>query len=98
MILTIFRESWIADIVNYLVTNDQTQLIGLKMMFTGSYLKFDFFLEEQYLFKYCSEQIIRRCISDKEIKSVLSFCHELACGGHFNSRKNAEKVLQSGFY
>ena len=29
---------------------------------------------------------------------MLSFCHELACGGHFGPRKIAEKVLQSGFY
>ena len=30
--------------------------------------------------------------------SVLAFCHELACGGHFGPHKTAEKVLQSGFY
>ena len=49
-----------------------------------------------YLFKYCSDQIIRRCIFNEEIMSVLSFCHELACGGHFGPRKTAEKVLQVG--
>jgi len=29
---------------------------------------------------------------------VLSFYHELACGGHFSPRKIEEKVLQRGFY
>ena len=29
---------------------------------------------------------------------MLSFFHELACGGHLGPRKTIEKVLQSGFY
>ena len=57
-----------------------------------------FFWEESYLFKYCPDQIIRRCIPEEEQRSVLNFCHELACGGHFSPRKIAEKILQSGFY
>ena len=57
-----------------------------------------FFWDEPYLFKYCPYQIIRRCLSEDEHYSVLTFCHELACGGHFDPRKTAEKVLQSGFY
>ena len=67
-------------------------------MYIGSCLKSDISWEEPYLFKYCSGQINRRCIPDEEVKSVLTFCHELACGGHFDPRKIAEKVLQSGFY
>jgi len=42
--------------------------------------------------------VLSRCIPDEEVKSVLSFCYELACGGHFSPHKTAEKVLQSGFY
>jgi len=29
---------------------------------------------------------------------VLALCHDLACDGHFGSRKTVENVLQSGFY
>ena len=50
------------------------------------------------IFKYCPDQIIRRCVPEEEHRSVLIFCHELACSGHFDLRKTAEKVLQSGFY
>ena len=57
-----------------------------------------FFWDEPYLFKYCPDQIIRRCLPEDEHQSVLTFCHKLACGGHFGPRKTAEKVLQSGFY
>jgi len=67
-------------------------------MYIGSCLKSDISWEEPYLFKYCSGQIIKRCIPDKEVKSVLDFCHELTCGGHFGPQKTAKKILQSGFY
>ncbi|CAM8915422.1 unnamed protein product [Rhodiola kirilowii] len=35
---------------------------------------------------------------DEEIASVLSFCHEHACGGHFGPRRTARKILDSGFF
>jgi hypothetical protein len=36
-----------------------------------------------YLFKYCPDQIFRRCISDNEV-SVIKLCHSEACGSHFS--------------
>jgi hypothetical protein len=49
------------------------------------------------LFKYCADQVIRRCVPESEFHSILSFCHSLACGGHFSAKKTAAKVLQCGF-
>ncbi|KAH9723595.1 hypothetical protein KPL70_007173 [Citrus sinensis] len=89
---------WFADIVNYLATGqipehwtkqDRTKFL--------SKVK-DFFWDDPYLFKYCADQIIRRCIPDNEIQSVISFCHEQACGGHFSTKKTATKILQCSFY
>jgi hypothetical protein len=89
---------WFADIVNYLVTaqipshwtkQDRSKfLVGVKY----------FFWDDPYLFKYCPDQIIRRCIPENEYQKILSFCHDHACGGHFSSKKTAAKILQSGFY
>ena len=84
--------------MNYLVTNQTPSHWSKNDIYRFLSQVRYFFWEEPYLFKYCSDQIIRRCIPDEEVKSVLSFCHELACGGHFGPRKTAEKVLQSGFY
>jgi len=53
--------------------------------------------DDPYLFKYCADQVFRRCIPDNGVRSVLSFCHDQACGGHFNRRNTAAKVLQCGF-
>ncbi|XP_028051736.1 uncharacterized protein LOC114256317 [Camellia sinensis] len=78
---------WYADIVNYLVTSmipcqwsaqDRRQfLVEVK----------NFFWDDPYLFKYFPDQIIRRCVPNNEINSVISFCHSEACGGHFSSKK-----------
>jgi len=50
------------------------------------------------LLKCCSDQVFRRCIHDHEIRSVFSFCHDQACGGHFSGKKTVAKVLQCDFY
>ena len=57
-----------------------------------------FIREDSYMFKYYSDQVFRRYIRDLEVRSVLSFCHDQACGGHFSGRKTVAKVLQCGFY
>ena len=35
---------------------------------------------------------------ESENKSILAFCHNYACGGHFGPKRTARKVLDSGFY
>ena len=94
----IYKEPWYADIANYLATG-QTPLSWSnqdKHLFLTQ-IRF-FFWDEPYLFEYCPDQIIRKCLPKNEHHSILIFCHEFACGGHFGLRKTTEKVLQSGFY
>ncbi|CAL9021101.1 unnamed protein product, partial [Prunus brigantina] len=38
--------------------------------------------DEPYLFKYCPDQIIRRCVPESEQQSILTFGHALACGAY----------------
>ena len=33
-----------------------------------------------------------------EVGAILTHCHSLECGGHFNGQGTAAEVLQSGFY
>ena len=89
---------WFADIANFLVTGQlpshwQAQD---KRKFLNEVR--NFFWDDPYLFKYCPDQIIRRCVPNNEIHDVISFCHSEACGGHFSSKKTAAKILQCGFY
>jgi hypothetical protein len=57
-----------------------------------------FFWDDPYLFKYCPDQIIRRCIPKHDQSNVISFCHDHAYGGHFSAKKTAAKNLQCEFY
>ncbi|KAI3453560.1 hypothetical protein Pfo_010223, partial [Paulownia fortunei] len=54
--------------------------------------------DDPYLFKYCPDQIFRRCVPDNEIGNIVKFCHSEACGGHFSVKKTTAKILQCGFY
>jgi len=97
-IFVMCKEPWYVDIANHLATG-QTPL-NWSNQYKHHFLtqiRF-FFWYKPYLFKYCPDQIIRRCLLEDEHHSVLTFCHELACSGHFDPRKAAEKVLQSDFY
>ena len=42
--------------------------------------------------------MIRRCVDQYEVPSILTLCHSYACGGHFGPQRTARKVLESGFY
>ena len=56
------------------------------------------YYKEPILYKHCADQVIRRCVSEEEMGSILSHCHTLPCGGNFGGQRTTTKVLQSGFY
>ena len=57
-----------------------------------------FVWDEPYLFKKCSDGILRRCVSEGEGREVLWNCHGSCYGGHFGGDRTAAKVLQSRFF
>ncbi|CAM8943733.1 unnamed protein product [Rhodiola kirilowii] len=89
---------WFAPIVNYLVGGkfppSYSRAQCLKLKHDAKYFLWD----DPYLWKIGVDQVLRRCIPDDEIASVISFCHELECGGHFGPRRTARKILDSGFF
>ena len=89
---------WYANIVNYLVTGQipPQWTSQQKRKFLVDIKKYHF--DDPYLFKYCPDQLMRRCVSNDDQIGVLTFCHSEACGGHFSVRKTADKILQVGFY
>jgi hypothetical protein len=89
---------WFANIVNYLVTGQMPLHWGRQDKFKFLAMVKYFFWDDPYLFKYCPDQIIRRCIPEHDQSNVISFCHDHACGGHFSAKKTAANILQCGFY
>ena len=89
---------WFTDYVNYLVA----KVIPLEFSYQQgkrffTHLK-HYYWEEPILYKHCADQVIRRCVLEEEMESILNHCHTLAYGGHFRRQRIAAKVLQSGFY
>ena len=92
------KAPWYAHIANFLATGEippdwkeQDRKYFLAKIHS-------YYWEEPFLFKYCEDQIIRKCVPEEEQDGILSHCHKSACGGHFASQKTTMKVLQSGFY
>ena len=89
---------WFADYVNYLVAQvvpPEFNYQQKKWFF--AHLK-QYYWEEPILYRHCADKVIRRCVPDDEMNSILNHYHSLPCGGHFGGQRTAAKVLQSGFY
>ncbi|RVW78209.1 Retrovirus-related Pol polyprotein from transposon 17.6 [Vitis vinifera] len=84
------KAPWYAHIANYLVTGEvpsEWKAQDRKHFFAKIHA---YYWEEPFLFKYCADQIIRKCVPEEEQQGILSHCHENACGGHFASQKSHE--------
>nr|GEX26546.1 reverse transcriptase domain-containing protein [Tanacetum cinerariifolium] len=89
---------WFADFANYLVGD----VIPKGMTYQQKYKFFSdlkhYFWEEPYLFKVCSDGMIRRYVSGLETQTILDQCHHGPTGGHYRPNVTAKRVLDSGFY
>ena len=50
------------------------------------------------MFKSCVDGMLRRCVSEVEVHSIIQHCHDLPCGGHAAASNTSSKILQCGFY
>ncbi|GKA05245.1 reverse transcriptase domain-containing protein [Tanacetum coccineum] len=92
------NEPWFPVFANYLVGN----IVPKGMTYQQKNKFFSdlkhYFWEEPYLFKVCSDGMIRRCISGPETRTILDQCHHGPTSGHYTPNITAKKVLDSGFY
>ena len=84
---------WYADIVNFkacdIIPPKFNYQQKKKFLHDAKY----YFWEDPYLYKYCPDQLIRKCVPDDEIKNILKHCHSLEYGGYFGPNKITAKVL-----
>ena len=57
-----------------------------------------FFWDEPYLYRSCGNGLIKRCVPEVEMLSVLDACHSSPVGGHHSGIKTIHKILQCGYY
>nr|GEV98525.1 reverse transcriptase domain-containing protein [Tanacetum cinerariifolium] len=89
---------WFADLANYHAGN-----FIIKGMTSQQKKKFfndarHYFWDDPYLFRTCTDQIIRRCVAGNEAIDILNACHSGPTGGHYGANYTAKKVFNSDFY
>ena len=84
---------WFADYVNYLVA----KVIPLEFNYQQKKRFFaqlkHYYWEEPILYRHCADQVIRRCVPEEEMVSILNHCHTLPCGGHFDGQRTAARYF-----
>ncbi|GJY79792.1 reverse transcriptase domain-containing protein [Tanacetum coccineum] len=86
---------WFADYANFHAGN-----FIIKGMTTQQKKKFfkdvkHYFWDDPYLFRICTDQIIRRCVHGQEANDILKACHEGPIGGHHSANLTAQKVFDA---
>ncbi|RDX73862.1 Gag-Pol polyprotein, partial [Mucuna pruriens] len=91
-------QPWFVDICNFLVAStfppDASRAYKAKLESEAKYYVWD----DPYLWRFCNDQITRRCIPNAEFLLVIHFCHSSPRGDHYGSTETARKVLDCGFY
>ncbi|XP_042988664.1 uncharacterized protein LOC122316196 [Carya illinoinensis] len=91
-LFAVSRTPWFMDIVNYLVTDPMPEhwTTQNKHKFLAE-VQFYYF-NAPYLFMYCADQLVHRCIPDDEFTSVFHFCLTGAYRVHFATKKTVTKI------
>ncbi|XP_076900493.1 uncharacterized protein LOC143554673 [Bidens hawaiensis] len=89
---------WYADIINFLVADIIPESWPKKKKQHFLSQEKHYAWEDPNLFKVGADQIMRRCIPEEEMRSVLYHAHSSPCGGHFSGQKTGHRVLACGFY
>ena len=51
-----------------------------------------------HIFKIGADNLLRRCMTREEARSILWHCYNSPYGGHYSGDKTTAKVLQAGFF
>jgi len=57
-----------------------------------------FVLDDPYLWNFCTDKVIRRCITDGKFAVIMHHCHDTSVRGHSWPQRTARRVLDNGFY
>ena len=54
--------------------------------------------DEPYLFRVCSDNLLRRCVLTEEGIKIIERCHSSPYAGHYGAFRTHAKIQQSGFF
>ena len=74
--------TWFTNFANYLASDIVPSDLSFHQRKKFMYNVKKFFWDEPYLYRSCADRLIRRCVPECEILSVLEACHSSPVGGH----------------
>jgi hypothetical protein len=54
--------------------------------------------DEPYLYRVCSNGLLRRCVPAEEATKIIERYHSTPYGGHYRAFHTNDKIWQSGFF
>ena len=88
---------WFTDFANYLASDIVPSDLSFHQRKKFMYDVKKFIWDEPYLYRSCADRLIRRCVPECEMLSVLEACHSSPVGGHHSGIRTAHKILQCGY-
>jgi len=88
-------DPWYADIVNFMVSGYVPPGANKKKLIQESRAHI---WDEPYLFRVCSDGLLRRCVTTEEGWKIIDRCHSSPYGGHYGAFRTHSKIWQCGFY
>ena len=74
--------TWFADFANYVASDIVPSDLSFHQRKKFMYDMKKFFWDEPYLYRSCADGLIRRCVPECEMLSVLEECHSSPVEGH----------------
>ncbi|KAL0420867.1 UNVERIFIED_CONTAM: Retrovirus-related Pol polyprotein from transposon opus [Sesamum latifolium] len=93
--ITQMGEPWSADFANFLagkVIPSHLSYQQRKRFFSD--VKY-YLWDELYLYKWCGDGMVRRCVLEEEMQSILGFCHDREVGGHHGGLKQQQRCYNA---
>ncbi|XP_070022418.1 uncharacterized protein [Nicotiana sylvestris] len=84
---------WFVDVANYLVSGFVSNEFSSNQRKKLKWDCLDYYWDEPYLFKTCTDGIIRRCVLEEEQLGIFEACHSSPYGGHHGGARTATSEL-----
>nr|CAE03895.1 OSJNBb0026I12.3 [Oryza sativa Japonica Group] len=88
-------DPWYANIVNYMVSKYVPQGENQRKLKYESHCHI---WDEPYLYRVCSNGLLRRCVPKEEGFKIIERCHAAPYRGHYGAFRTQAKIWQSRFF
>ena len=92
LVVSLTSIPWYTDPTNYLGSGIIPDGYSSQQKRSFSMMSRDTFRKTRFLYKLCVDGIVRRCVPQEEVPSIISHCLDLPCRGHAST-----KILYCGF-